>query len=111
MNTQKGSFREPFGSPDFCPPPPTRKTKGLTACNSQTASPFGCLNNFCVEFLSNFLGSIQTLCRGFFGIYLTYARYRNAVICARVQLLSGANRSLLTPFVTRFTTAHATASA
>ena len=22
------------------------KLKGLTACNSQTASPFGCLNNF-----------------------------------------------------------------
>ena len=59
MNTQKGSFREPYGSPDFCPHPPTRKTKGPAACNSQTASPFGCLNNFCVEFLSNFLGSLQ----------------------------------------------------
>ena len=39
--------------------PPTRKTKGPAACNSQAASPFGCLNNFCVEFLSNFLGSLH----------------------------------------------------
>ena len=23
------------------------KLKGLPACNSQTTSPFGCLNNFC----------------------------------------------------------------
>ena len=29
MNTQKGSFREPFGSPDFCPHPPLAKLKGL----------------------------------------------------------------------------------
>ncbi len=32
------------------------KTKGLAACNSQTASPFGCLNNFYFKILSNFLG-------------------------------------------------------
>ena len=35
------------------------KTEGLAACNSQTASPFGCLNNFYFEILSNFLGSLQ----------------------------------------------------
>ena len=33
--------------------------KGLAACNSQTTSPFDCLNNFCFQFLSNFLGSLQ----------------------------------------------------
>ena len=32
---------------------------GLAACNSQTASPFGCLNNFYFKILSNFLGSLQ----------------------------------------------------
>ena len=37
------------------------KTKGPAACNSQTTSPFGCLNNFCVEFLSNFLGSLHVI--------------------------------------------------
>ena len=31
------------------------------ACNSQAASSFGCLNNFCVEFLSSFLGALQFL--------------------------------------------------
>ena len=35
------------------------KAKGLAACNSQTASPFGCLNNFYFRILSNFLGSLQ----------------------------------------------------
>ncbi|WP_419511743.1 hypothetical protein, partial [Hominenteromicrobium sp.] len=35
------------------------KAKGLAACNSQTASPFGCLNNFYFEILSNFLGSLH----------------------------------------------------
>ena len=35
------------------------KAKGLAACNSQTASPFGCLNNFYFKILSNFLGSLQ----------------------------------------------------
>ena len=35
------------------------KVKGLAACNSQTTSPFGCLNNFYFEILSNFLGSLQ----------------------------------------------------
>ena len=34
-------------------------SKGLAACNSQTASPFGCLNNFYFRILSNFLGSLQ----------------------------------------------------
>ena len=36
------------------------KAKGLAACNSQTASPFGCLNNFYFRILSNFLGSLQS---------------------------------------------------
>ena len=35
------------------------KLKGLAACNSQTASPFGCLNNFYFKILSNFLGSLH----------------------------------------------------
>ena len=35
------------------------KAEGLAACNSQTASPFGCLNNFYFRILSNFLGSLQ----------------------------------------------------
>ena len=35
------------------------KAKGLAACNSQTASPFGCLNNFYFKILSNFWGSLQ----------------------------------------------------
>ncbi|WP_206538567.1 hypothetical protein, partial [Oscillibacter sp. ER4] len=29
------------------------------ACNSQTASPFSCLNNFYFRILSNFLGSLH----------------------------------------------------
>ena len=37
------------------------KAKGLAACNSQTASPFGCLNNFYFKILSNFWGSLQSL--------------------------------------------------
>ena len=35
------------------------KAKGLAACNSQTASPFGCLNDFYFKILSNFWGSLQ----------------------------------------------------
>ena len=35
------------------------KTEGLAACNSQTTSPFGCLNNFYFKILSNFSGSLQ----------------------------------------------------
>ena len=35
------------------------KAKGLAACNSQTASPFGCLNNFYFKILSNFWGSLH----------------------------------------------------
>ena len=38
------------------------KAKGLAACNSQTASPFGCLNNFYFKILSNFLGSLHAAC-------------------------------------------------
>ena len=36
------------------------KAKGLAACNSQTASPFGCLNNFYFKILSNFWGSLPS---------------------------------------------------
>ena len=35
------------------------KAKGLAACNSQTASPFGCLNNFYFKILSNFWGALH----------------------------------------------------
>ena len=35
------------------------KTEGLAACESQAASPFGCLNIFYFKILSNFLGSIH----------------------------------------------------
>ena len=35
------------------------KAKGLAACNSQTASPFGCLNNFYFKILSNFWGLLH----------------------------------------------------
>lgn len=38
------------------------KTEGLAACNSQTTSPFGCLNNFYFKILSNFLGSLHAAC-------------------------------------------------
>ena len=37
------------------------KAEGLAACNSQSASPFGCLNNFYFKILSNFWGSLQCL--------------------------------------------------
>ena len=40
-------------------PPYQGKAKGLAACHSQTTSPFGCLNNFCFQILSNFLGALQ----------------------------------------------------
>ena len=41
------------------------KAKGLAACNSQTASPLGCLNNFYFKILSNFWGSLHCAA-GFF---------------------------------------------
>ena len=37
------------------------KAKGLAACSSQTTSPFGCLNNFYFQILSNFWGSLHCL--------------------------------------------------
>ena len=40
-------------------PPAIHRHKGLAACNSQTASPIGCLNNFYFQILSNFLGSLH----------------------------------------------------
>ena len=48
------------------------KAKGLAACNSQTASPFGCLNNFYFRLLSNFLGSLQYLQFGTFCFILPH---------------------------------------
>ena len=43
------------------------KAKGLAACNSQTASPFGCLNNFYFRILSTFWGHfILSVDGGFF---------------------------------------------
>ena len=38
-----------------------------SACNSQTASPFGCMSNFYFKILSNFWGSLQR--RGDFLLY------------------------------------------
>mgnify|MGYP000105016821 CR=1 FL=1 len=35
------------------------KLKGLPPAIHRQQALFGCLNNFCVEFLSNFLGSLQ----------------------------------------------------
>lgn len=35
------------------------KAKRLAACNTQTASSLGCLIDFCLQILSNFLGSIH----------------------------------------------------
>ncbi len=34
------------------------KIERLAACDSQTASPFGCLNHFPFEILSNFWGAL-----------------------------------------------------
>ena len=68
MNTQKGLFSRALWESRFLSAPLTRKTKGLAACNSQTASPFGCLNNFCVEFLSNFLGAVQVAVPSFYSL-------------------------------------------
>ena len=47
------------------------KTEGPAACNSQTASPFGCLNNFYFRILSNFLGSLQFAVLTYFFILLS----------------------------------------
>ena len=41
------------------------KLKGLPPAIPQTASPFGCLNNFYFRILSNFLGSLQIMCGDF----------------------------------------------
>ncbi len=42
------------------------KSKGLAACNAQTASPFGSLNNFYPNSLSDFLVSLHFLTKRFF---------------------------------------------
>ena len=54
------------------------KAKGLAACNSQTASPFGCLNNFYFRILSNFLGSLQIV-RLFFVCFVTNPTLRSGL--------------------------------
>lgn len=41
------------------------KAKGLAACNSQTASPFGCLNNLCSCFYLTFCGHFSLEGSGF----------------------------------------------
>ena len=48
---------------------PKFKKKEPAACNSQTTSPFGCLNNFCFEILSNFSGSLQIKRGGCFFVF------------------------------------------
>ncbi len=55
------------------------KAEGLAACNSQTASPLGCLNNFYFKILSNFLGSLH------YGLsfYLEKSRRVRAAAAAR----------------------------
>lgn len=35
------------------------KAEGLAVCDSQTTSPFSCLNNFLYKYLSNFSGALQ----------------------------------------------------
>ena len=57
------------------------KTERLAACNSQTASPFSCLNNFYFKILSNFWGSLQIL-RGL-SFYLEKSRRVRAAAAAR----------------------------
>ncbi|MDY5411068.1 MAG: hypothetical protein SPG86_05735, partial [Gemmiger sp.] len=70
------------------------KAKGLAACNSQTASPFGCLNNFYFTILSNFLGALQ-FC-GHPGLFIFFAKPqfpRNLPLTNRLQngiLVTGA---------------------
>ena len=57
------------------------KAKGLAAYNSQTASPFGCLNNFYFKILSNFWGSLH------YGLsfYLEKSRRVRAAAAARIN--------------------------
>ena len=58
------------------------KTEGLAACNSQTASPFGCLNNFYFKILSNFWGSLHLRVRLFFARWTHRVR---AAAAARIK--------------------------
>ena len=67
------------------------KTEGLAACNSQTASPFGCLNNFYFKILSNFLGSLQIRGRLVL-VVLVYSSFEGedaGAECAGLELLVG----------------------
>ena len=67
------------------------KTEGLAACNSQTASPFGCLNNLYFKILSNFLGSLQIRGRLVL-VVLVYSSFEGedaGAECAGLELLVG----------------------
>ena len=67
------------------------KAKGLAACNSQTASPFGCLNNFYFKILSNFWGSLQIRGRLVL-VVLVYSSFEGedaGAECAGLELLVG----------------------
>ena len=61
MNTQKGSFREPFGSPDFCPHPPLAKLKGLPPAIHRQQALSVAWTIFALNFCLTFLGSLQFL--------------------------------------------------
>ena len=63
------------------------KAKGLAAYNSQTASPFGCLNNFYFKILSNFWESLQIL-RGL-SFYLEKSRRVRAAAAAQKTPCAG----------------------
>ena len=59
------------------------KAKGPAACNSQTASPFGCLNNFCLTFRGHFKNCLAVVFEGMKSIWscfsnLKYGKRRNA---------------------------------
>ncbi|MEE0776388.1 MAG: hypothetical protein U0M15_04960, partial [Bacillota bacterium] len=54
----KGVFVMPKGEPKKRYTPEFKQLKGLAACDSQTTSPFSCLNNFAF-LLSNFWGALQ----------------------------------------------------
>ena len=67
------------------------KAKGLAACNSQTASPFSCLNNIYFKILSNFGGSLQIRGRLVL-VVLVYSSFEGedaGAECAGLKLLVG----------------------
>ena len=58
-------------------------SKGLAACNSQTASPFSCLNNFYFKILSSFLGSLHLFIFGVLesNVHMAWMR----CVCGRLK--------------------------